>query len=92
MKNNILLIIIKGLTVTLIVCFWLVSLFNDFIWENMTIYILPLLVLNTASLFVTFYYRMDFSKSVFMFFLFFDILIFIFLVYYLRLFLAFEEI
>lgn len=92
MKNNILLLAIKGLTVTLIICFWLALLFDDFVWENWEIIIVPLLVLNTVSFFVTFLFRMTLSKTIFLGLLFMDLLMYIFLVYYLRLFLAFEEI
>lgn len=92
MKNNILLLAIKGLTVTLIMCFWLALLFDDFVWENWAIIIVPLLILNTVSFFVTFLYRMNLRKTIFLGVLFIDIVMCIFLIYYLRLFLVFEEI
>ena len=92
MKNNILLLAIKGLIVILIMCYWLALLFDDFVWEYWAIIIVPLLILNTVSFFVTFLFRMNLRKTIFLGLVFIDIVMYIFLIYYLRLFLTFEEI
>jgi hypothetical protein len=92
MKNNIFLLTIKGLTSALIIFFCLAILFNDFAWENGVIIIIPLLILNTVSLFVTLLLRVNLSKTISLGLLFVDMLIYIFLFYYLRLFLAFGQI
>lgn len=92
MKKHILFRTTKGLIVTLTIFLWVALLFSDFVWEKMDIIIVPMLILNTISLFGTILNRINLGKRIYLCFLLIDILVYFFLVYYLRLFLAFEKI
>lgn len=91
MKKHILFITTKGLTVLLTIFLWVALLFSDFVWAKMDIIIVPMLILNTMSLLGTILSRINLGKTIYICFLLLDILVYFFLVYYLRLFLAFEN-
>lgn len=83
--------ILKGLTLGLTVFFLTAVLLNFFDYKDLFIVVIILLILNTISAVLTFLQRSKKKEVEFLCFLILDILIYIFLIYFLRIFLAFQE-